>query len=167
VILPEGTQTVGDGAFYGCAALTEAVIPDTVTEMGKGVFDGILVLGRIRINLKFMGVFSSSNSGTALASAVRGFLISNSRGEIGDAEKAEWKKYISRRTPKLFTHLSDVPEFYRFLTEKGTLDPSRVDKLLANTDNPECRAILLEYGNKRRKNNKNNEDTVGNKFTIN
>ena len=69
-----------------------------------------------------------------------------------DSEVKEWRKYINRRTQKAFCVLNNEPLLYRFLTENNTLSPNRVDKLLANTDNPECRAILLDHAHKNKKN---------------
>ena len=39
-IVPDGTETIGGGAFYGCTALTSVAIPNSVTTIGGGAFYG-------------------------------------------------------------------------------------------------------------------------------
>lgn len=36
-IIPEGTKTIPNEAFRGCASLTNVVIPNSVTVIGDGV----------------------------------------------------------------------------------------------------------------------------------
>ena len=38
VVIPEGTERIGDYAFAGCTGLTSVTIPDSVTSIGDGVF---------------------------------------------------------------------------------------------------------------------------------
>lgn len=46
--IPEGTLTIGEGAFYGCSkGLTEVSMPTTVTEIPKNAFYGCSVLDTI------------------------------------------------------------------------------------------------------------------------
>ncbi|MBQ9099076.1 MAG: leucine-rich repeat domain-containing protein [Clostridia bacterium] len=40
VILPEGVETIGWFAFYGCEGLIDVTIPTSVTGIGYAVFDG-------------------------------------------------------------------------------------------------------------------------------
>lgn len=40
IVLPEGLETVGWFAFYGCASLLNVTIPASVTSIGYAVFDG-------------------------------------------------------------------------------------------------------------------------------
>ena len=37
-VIPEGTTTIGDGAFRGCSSLQSITIPESVTEIGDGAF---------------------------------------------------------------------------------------------------------------------------------
>ena len=39
-IIPEGTKTIPNEAFCGCASLTNIVIPNSVTVIGDGAFNG-------------------------------------------------------------------------------------------------------------------------------
>lgn len=41
VVLPEGVEVIGDGAFSNCSALVLVQIPDSVTEISPNAFDGI------------------------------------------------------------------------------------------------------------------------------
>ena len=45
--LPAGLTTIGEGAFDGCAGLTELTIPLTVTAIRKGAFQGCEQLGPV------------------------------------------------------------------------------------------------------------------------
>lgn len=47
VALPEGTQIVGDSAFYGCVNLTGAILPEGVVEIGDHAFSGCAGLAEI------------------------------------------------------------------------------------------------------------------------
>ena len=40
VVLPEGVESVGWFAFYGCASLSSVTLPETVSSIGYAVFDG-------------------------------------------------------------------------------------------------------------------------------
>ena len=55
-----GVKTIGDAAFYGCTALTQIVVPDSVTSIGDGAFERCGSLERI--TLPFIG---QSKDGTS------------------------------------------------------------------------------------------------------
>ena len=38
IVIPSSVKTIGDLAFYGCESLTEIVLPDGLTEIGREVF---------------------------------------------------------------------------------------------------------------------------------
>ena len=38
IVIPDGTEKIGDYAFYNCSGLTSIVIPDSVTSIGDGAF---------------------------------------------------------------------------------------------------------------------------------
>ena len=38
ITIPEGINTIGDGAFYGCTGLASIDIPNSVTSIGDGAF---------------------------------------------------------------------------------------------------------------------------------
>ena len=40
IIIPEGTEKLGDYAFYGCSGLTSITIPEGVTSIGSSAFEG-------------------------------------------------------------------------------------------------------------------------------
>ena len=53
LVIPEGTQKIGDYAFYGCSGLTSIVIPDSVTSIGEVAFCGCD--GLTSITIPFVG----------------------------------------------------------------------------------------------------------------
>lgn len=40
IILPDGLESIGWFAFYGCRSLVDVTLPDSVTSIGYAVFDG-------------------------------------------------------------------------------------------------------------------------------
>ena len=49
IIIPDGVTSIGEGAFDGCSSLESIVIPDGVTEIGKYAFCGCSSLESIVI----------------------------------------------------------------------------------------------------------------------
>lgn len=47
--IPFGVQSISDGAFSGCAALREVILPETLQEIGKEAFAGCASLERITL----------------------------------------------------------------------------------------------------------------------
>lgn len=50
--IPEGTQTIGAFAFYGCTRLQEIFLPKSVTFIGMNSFNGCKSLSNIKIGNK-------------------------------------------------------------------------------------------------------------------
>ncbi len=53
LVIPEGTQKIGDYAFYGCSGLTSIVTPDSVTSIGEEAFYGCD--GLTSVTIPFVG----------------------------------------------------------------------------------------------------------------
>ena len=49
VVIPEGVETIGEGAFSNCTTLVSAKLPTTLTRIDKKAFYGCLVLQEMRI----------------------------------------------------------------------------------------------------------------------
>ena len=49
VILPEGLQSIGRSAFWGCAGITSIEIPDSVTEIGVAAFETCMALAQVTL----------------------------------------------------------------------------------------------------------------------
>ena len=49
LVIPEGTETIGDYVFYNCSGLTSITIPDSVTSIGEEAFMGCSSLKSIEV----------------------------------------------------------------------------------------------------------------------
>ena len=49
IVIPDGTEKIGDWAFSGCSGLTSVVIPDSVNSIGDGAFYGCSGLTSVTI----------------------------------------------------------------------------------------------------------------------
>ena len=49
VILPEGLQSIGRSAFWGCAGIASIEIPDSVTEIGVAAFETCMALAQVTL----------------------------------------------------------------------------------------------------------------------
>ena len=60
--IPDGVETVGEGAFSRCSALTEITIPDSVTSIGKSAFSSCSGLTEITIPSSITSIGESAFS---------------------------------------------------------------------------------------------------------
>jgi hypothetical protein len=49
IVVPESVSSIGDYLFFGCADIVSAVIPDTVTYVGESVFTGCCALESVEL----------------------------------------------------------------------------------------------------------------------
>ena len=63
VTLPEGLQSIGDYAFYGCTSLTAIEIPSSITSIGASAFNGCTSLEAVTLpeRLQSIGVAAFRN----------------------------------------------------------------------------------------------------------
>ena len=54
ITIPEGIETIGNGAFSDCGNLTEIIIPESVMKIGEWAFSGCK-------NLKSVNIMSEVN----------------------------------------------------------------------------------------------------------
>ena len=80
IVLPENLTSIGDGAFDGCSSLTSITIPNSVTEIGVSAFGGCYALTSIEIpnSVTKIGMNAFTNCG---ATSIE---IPNSVTEIGE-----------------------------------------------------------------------------------
>ena len=60
VVIPDGVTSIGSGAFEGCSGLTSVTIPDSVTSIGKSAFCNCSGLTRIRIPVSVTNIEPSA-----------------------------------------------------------------------------------------------------------
>lgn len=175
VVISEGTKRIDNEAFNGCGALTEVTLPDSIEAIGKCAFNGVSAVGVIHTSPCTMQFLESEGSEGAWAAAIRGFLtryFANEndgceRAELSSELKAEWKRYISRRTVKVFRLLALEPLLFRwYLAEYGNASPERLEELALKTDNIECRAMLMDRAHKLKKKEKSVEEIVDGRLSL-
>ncbi len=80
VSIPEGVETIGAGAFYGCTNLKEITIPETVKSVAVNAFDKCNNLERVCIdNLKAWCLIDFSFSGANPLEFAKEFVV---KGEV-------------------------------------------------------------------------------------
>ena len=164
-ILPEGSTSIGMNAFHGCLGIEELSIPESVSKIGVKAFNGIPKTATLHLKWDFLPLLEDKELVDEWGCAIRGFLKRYYLSGLRASDGNNWTKYIKSHTAKALRVLPNEPLLYRFLAENKMLLTRTVSDLLAKTENTECRAILLDYLNTRRK--KSIEDTVDDKFTIN
>ena len=81
IVIPEGTEKIGEHAFYNCSGLTSVTIPDSVTSIGDYAFHGCSGLTSITIPGRVTSIGDKAFSGCSLTSIE----IPNSVTEMGGA----------------------------------------------------------------------------------
>lgn len=161
IAIPKSVKRILQGAFWNCGALTELILPSGIGEIEYGAFENV---PHFRVPVSGMDYFEKDIHEYLWEKAVLGFLRAYYSGKSSEEENAEWRKYISRRTVKLLRLLQNEPLLYSFLTEQRILSPKRVSPLLEETEDPECRAILLAYSEKQQ--NKVSDKKMDQKFKL-
>lgn len=164
-VIPDGVQTLQSAAFKDCPGLKRVVIPDSVKSLGTECFNGFSADGVIYCSFDLME-FLEDFGDSCQWGAVRGFIARWSCSQSSEEENGLWRGYIAKRTVSAFKHLADEPLFYSYVTENKIINRKRVTALLESTQNAECRAILLEYGNGRGRTAKSVDETVDDVFGL-
>ena len=81
IVIPEGTEKIGDYAFYNCSGLTSVTIPDSVTSIGNNAFSGCSGLTSVTIPDSVTSIGSSAFSG---CSGLTSVTIGNGVTNIGE-----------------------------------------------------------------------------------
>ena len=84
--IPQGTQIIGDAAFYGCGRLISVTIPDSVTIIGNGAFSSCSALATVTIP---DGVTSIGDDAFSSCYRLLDITIPSSVVSIGDNAFAE------------------------------------------------------------------------------
>ena len=149
MVIPEGVERIGELAFNCCSSLKKIIIPDSVKEIGADAFNEISDKARLRIPFKFISVLETKNGELALKAAVRE-VIAQYR-ESQESVDGDWIRYIEENVSNFLRCMKDDPALYGFLAERGKIAPDNIESLLRGTEDVQCRAILLEYSYKVKK----------------
>ena len=103
MILLDGLESIGTGAFGGLGKITEVVVPNSVTSIGQGAFQGCNSL--VKMTLPFVGKSRTATAYDAVFGYIFGFTTSLSDNAVssgnsptsfqnkiyGDIEEAIWQ----------------------------------------------------------------------------
>ena len=93
--VPEGTERIGDGAFWGCKRITDVTLPSGLTEIGKEAFYGCVGLTDVNIPV---GVTSIEDSAFALCENLSSVILPDGLTNIGEYAFS-WCKFSSIDIP--------------------------------------------------------------------
>lgn len=150
IVIPESVSGIEYGAFSFCKALERADVRGSIKKAGSYVFMDCPTSADIRVDFASMKLLEEQGRIVAWGRAVLDFLTRYYAGNAEESESDAWRKYINKQKSKAFRALRNEPMLYRFLTEKNTLSPKRLDTVLEKISDVECRAILLDYIGKRK-----------------
>lgn len=153
VTVCEGVKALHMGCFWKCESLAELNLPASLNKLYETFNCRFFNDIRLNVHPSFMELVKDedNDSEEIMKMAIHSFLRRYYSGEISESDSAEWRVYISRRTVWLFKLLGEDPSLYRYLTIENILSVKRAEVLLDTTQNAECRVLLLNYLDKRKK----------------
>ena len=166
VSLPEGLTAICKEAFAYCPKLTAVTFPIGIKRLGESAFDGSPISAPLNIRFDLLPAVDTKSSAYAWAGAVRGFLSRFYSEKVDKAEADQWRKYLGKLTKRLFDRLPDEPLLYRYVTDQNIISTDRAKKLIGNTKDPQCRAILLDYVNRRSSQKTSADDIITKLYSL-
>lgn len=113
VVIPDGVESIGDGAFLGCDNLMEITIPKEVTSIGTNIFQNCISLTTIKVE-EGNAVYDSRENCNAVIETESSTLIAGCKNTSipkGVAGIGEWafscKSLISISIPEGVTDIKD------------------------------------------------------------
>ena len=108
-IIPNSVTSIGDGAFEGCESLTSIQIPNSVTSIGSSAFSGCSSLASIQIPNSVTRIGSSAFSGCTSLTSIE---IPNSVTSIGNYAFSLCSSLTSIEIPNSVTSIGDYAFSY-------------------------------------------------------
>nr|WP_325178798.1 leucine-rich repeat domain-containing protein [uncultured Oscillibacter sp.] len=143
VVIPEGITEIGRGTFRDCANLQSVTIPKSVEEIDKSVFEGsrpAIIAPHIPID-----EFAPANKPGACAGFAKAYLDGM---ELDEEIKAEYLEYIKGHKKKLYPDAVRHEELLQLMFAEKMISRKDVDLLLEECDkqkNNAAKAVVLEY----------------------
>ncbi len=103
-VIPDGTESISDCAFYNCASLTSVTIPDSVTSIGHFAFDGCTGLTNITIPNSMTSIGNGTFSGCIGLTSIT---IPNSVTSIGNSAFEDCSGITSINIPDSVTSIGE------------------------------------------------------------
>ena len=143
VVIPEGITEIGRGTFRDCANLQSVTIPKSVEEIDKSVFEGsrpAIIAPHIPID-----EFAPANKPGACAGFAKAYLDGM---ELDEEIKAEYLEYIKGNKKRLYPDAVRHEELLQLMFAEKMISRKDVDLLLEECDkqkNNAAKAVVLEY----------------------
>ena len=143
VVIPEGITEIGRGTFRDCANLQSVTIPKSVEEIDKSVFEGsrpAIIAPHIPID-----EFAPANKPEACAGFAKACLDGM---ELDEEIKAEYLEYIKGNKKRLYPDAVRHEELLQLMFAEKMISRKDVDLLLEECDkqkNNAAKAVVLEY----------------------
>ena len=143
VVIPEGITEIGRGTFRDCANLQSVTIPKSVEEIDKSVFEGsrpAIIAPHIPID-----DFVPKNKPGACAGFAKAYLDGM---ELDEEIKAEYLEYIKGNKKRLYPDAVRHEELLQLMFAEKMISRKDVDLLLEECDkqkNNAAKAVVLEY----------------------
>ena len=94
LLISVGVEEISSYAFEGLDQITEVIIPDTVTEIGRGAFQGCNALEKI--TLPFVGGSRAAENYNAVFGYIFGY---ETKGTISDASSSDGDNHYNEYSP--------------------------------------------------------------------
>ncbi|MBQ9116965.1 MAG: leucine-rich repeat domain-containing protein [Clostridia bacterium] len=147
--LPDGVEKIGRSAFADCKKLSFFTVPDHLSFLDASGLSGCRSLCTLNISLRRFGALSRDLklgiNDKLIVYALRGFAVRYCRGDLKRRELIEWTPFIEYAAGRFICSEIEDPNICRLFTDKGMISAERAELLLESVKNVEARSLLLRH----------------------
>lgn len=142
--IPSGVVRTEVLSFQKNPHIQSIAFPDTVRAIYPGTFTGCSGLSAIYIHPSKLPILTKQSK-SALCAGVRGCLRLRESRPFSEEEDGALSRIISEHLDILSEKFLELPSYIKYITQKRLIDTAAASEYLDRSENPECRAILLNY----------------------